>query len=145
MVNCEWNSPKTVQILCLAASAFVIVASILRMVFGIINPILVINCIFTLIFGLILLCAEIYIFQFFAYFTFICTAWGKTFMYLFMGCLMFNQKGFGLVAAIVCWILAILLFIAGFIVKATAPPLFQKNGVPDLSVATTVYEVSESK
>lgn len=141
MVDCTWNSPKTVQLLCLVASAFVIVASILRMVLGMINPILVINCVFTLLFGLVLLCAELYVFPFFGYFTFIVTSWGKTFMYFFMGFLMFDKGGFGIVVAIVCWILAVLLFIAGFIVKATAPPYFQKGGPPDLQV-TSVYEIS---
>ena len=101
--------------------------------------------IFTIIFCLIIIAVEVYIFEFFKYFAFILTFWGKGIMFLFMGFFIFSRDGFQLTCAIIFWVLFIIYVISFFIAKSSTKPLMQKEGPPQFTFSSSdVYSTTNS-
>lgn len=95
-----------------------------------------------LLFCLMLLMVEIYIFSCFRFFGFLLKNWGKALSYLIMGLLIFNENDtLRLVAGIVYWVLAIMYLIFTFICKGISYPLAQRGGVVTLQTSTSDYYV----
>lgn len=101
--------------------------------------------IFTIIFCLIIIAVEVYIFEFFKFFAFILTFWGKGIMFLFMGFFIFSRDGFQLTCAIIFWVLFVVYLISFFIAKSSTKPLFQAGGPPSFTFSSNeVYSTTNN-
>lgn len=130
-LNFKFNVAFVTQIFSIIAGALGVVVSIMYM-FGYGGRFSfdrLILGLFGVIFSLIIIAAEIYVFDFFKYFAFILTFWGKGMMYLFMGFFLLNTSGFGIFVSIVFFALFLLSLCVHFILKkkGVSQPLLQKG------------------
>ena len=97
--------------------------------------------IFSIILGITCILIEVHIFDFFKYFTFLFTNWGKAAFYLFMAVSSFNKNWVGIVAFILFIVLAIFYLVIFIIMpnQRVNLPLTQKGGV---SFSTTQADFS---
>lgn len=126
------------QIVSIVAGCFGIIVAIVCLIKWFSVPGLIMD-IFVILFSLIIIASEVYVFDFFKYFAFILVFWGKAIFYLFMGFLLFSTSGIGLVAAIIFWALFIAYIILHFVFHITSVPIMQKNSPPSFETSNTDY------
>ena len=102
MVTC--NLSFALQIFSIIAGVFGAIVSLVCM-FKYFSVEQLIISLFGILLSLIVIACELYIFEFFKYFAFVLTFWGKGLLYLFMAFFLFAPSGIGLVAAIIFWIM----------------------------------------
>lgn len=88
-------------------------------------------CALSIVNGLILVLSEFYAVPFFKYMMFVFTYWGKAFLLIFNGLVLFNPDDkFRLAMSIIFWIFGvvfIILYFCGF--NKISPPLFQRKAI----------------
>lgn len=133
--------PFILQIVALVAAVFGIASGLVHMFTGGGDGFVhFVRGVYTIIFALALGCVEVYIFGFYKYFGFLLKSWGKGIMYLFMGALLFATSGFGLVCAIIYWVLAVFFGIVGIFIPVTNPPFLQgtfRGSEPNIQVSSS--------
>ena len=127
-----------VQIIAIVAAVFGIVAGCVGF-FNFASFVSVVMNLFVILFFLVLLSVELYIFSWIKYFGFLLKPWGKAAVYLFMGALLFAKRGFGLACAIIFWVLFIFYVIISIFLHGAAPPIFQRKNVPNVSSNSDDY------
>jgi hypothetical protein len=133
----ECNLSFGVQIATIIASVFGIIAYIIYLVHGNLGG--VITAIFGLLFCLLLIVSEVYVFNGMKYVAFVLTIWGKGVMFLFLGFLIFARSGYPLFTAIFFWVMFVAYVVLFIIAKGTSPPLMQKNSPPEFEVSEADY------
>ena len=95
---------------------------------------------FIVLFSVLLLLAEIYVFSFFKYFSFLLTNWGKAIMYFFLGSLFYNPAAtFNVILSFLYWILAGFFLVMTFVTGGVAKPLFQAADQIQISTNTNDF------
>ena len=95
--------------------------------------------------SLFLLLSEIYLFNFFKYFSFILTYWGKSLSYLFLGSLLWSIDTLNLITSVVFWVLSTFYTIMYFIAKdGIANPIFDNTEI-DLTLKKDSIFVKKNK
>lgn len=136
-----------VQIICIIVGVFGVIAGIVALV-TCHSFVGFIRAAYAILFCLILILCEIYIFGFFKYFGFLLKNGGKALMYLFVGALLFGRSGFPLFCGILYWALAVVFAIMGFMVPYMPPPLLQggyKGSAPNVSIdSSEIYQNNQT-
>lgn len=74
------------------------------------------------------------------YFGFLLKLWGKSIMYICVGCLIFNTDELAQVIIASCfWVLAVIYFIMNFVISGVNPPVFQRNTIPNVTTSSDDY------
>lgn len=128
-----------------------IVAGVIGLTIGIVNlfypswhTIRFFRAIFTCIISIAVILIEVYVFDFFKYFAFLFTYWGKGATYIFLGCsLWWANNWYHITGAVLLWVLAIVLIVFQFIKPGVAPPLVNP-GVSFETASSDFYQSKES-
>ena len=117
------------QIIAIIGGLFTVIMGIYWF-FAYLSFVNVIRNLFLIILGLMIIIPEIYIFDFFKYFGFLLTVWGKAIFYFYLGFFVFGSSGLQITTSIILWLLAVLQIVFHFVGGGyNAPPLAQKGGV----------------
>jgi hypothetical protein len=119
------NVPLIVQICALLVGVFGVVAAFLIMFDHPAGFTGWVRGVYALLFCLVLIEVEFFIFSFHKYFGFLLKNWGRGLMYLFVGALLFGTEGYGLWCAIIYWALAVVFGILSFFIPVAARPILQ--------------------
>jgi hypothetical protein len=99
----------------------------------------VIVTVFQVLFCALVIASELYVPEFYKYFVFLITVWGKGLMFFFIGFFICQRSGFGLFTALGCWGVCVFYVIWHFISAKASPPIFQKDNPPDFVVTSADY------
>ncbi|OHS98249.1 COPI associated protein [Tritrichomonas foetus] len=136
----KFNVPFILQCFSIACGIFGIIVAIVHMaeLFSIGQLIL---SLFAIFFSLVIIACEVYVMDFFKYFAFMLTFWGKGLSYLFMAFFLFQKRGIGLAAMFIFLALFIFYIIAYFVFKnkGVSCPLLQKNSPPQFQTVNSDY------
>lgn len=136
----DWS--LTIQYTSILACVIGIIAAVVRMInVAAINTI--IANIFCILFCSMIIASDVYICPaFFKYVAFMCTAWGKSAMYLFLGFFVFGNDTLGIFASVLFWIMFVGYLIVCFMVKGTPAPICQRSGAPEFETKDSDYYAS---
>ena len=99
-----------------------------------------------LIFSIFLIIADIHVFEWIKYFSFVPTLWGRALLFFIMGFFIYNSYDtLSLVSAILFFILSMFFAITFAIVGLAAPPLTQLKERPEFSIALPDYYEKRDK
>jgi hypothetical protein len=91
-------------------------------------------------FCVLMIIAEVRVFPIFRYCAFMLTIWGKGLMFLFLGFFEFRDRGVGLAAAVLLWIMFVVYVTLFFFVRIkTSLPLMQKTAPPEFETTQADY------